>query len=147
MPSNKSVKPFVFLSEQSFTKKEEKPLPPKDEQIKLVFDVPNIKKVIPFSPSSFKAAKDIAQELLTGATIILSLDSMSKVEAVRLLDFLSGIVYVFNGIMIEKSETEFEVSIINPIKRVLVWHWLNLTIIINDVYQIDDKDTKLNTTV
>ncbi|HHU27889.1 TPA: cell division protein SepF [bacterium] len=114
MPFNNKVKPFVFLSEQTQENKVDKPLSPKDEDLELTFPLTNKNKIVPFSPSSFEAAKEIGKELLTGAIIVLSLNSISSNDAVRLLDFISGIVFVFNGIMIQKSETEFEISIFNP---------------------------------
>ena len=49
------------------------------------------------SPKKFVEGAALANELLAGNTILLNLDQAPKVDARRLLDFMSGAAYVMQG--------------------------------------------------
>lgn len=49
------------------------------------------------SPSRFEEGARLADSLLAGRTILLNLENANKVDARRLLDFLSGAAYAMQG--------------------------------------------------
>ena len=54
-------------------------------------------QVVLTKPEKFSDAREIADNLNEKRTIVLNLESTSKEEALRLLDFLSGVAYANNG--------------------------------------------------
>ena len=54
-------------------------------------------QVILFNPRSFDEAGDLAQHLLQGRSVVMTLEGVPTDLARRLLDFLSGIAYALQG--------------------------------------------------
>lgn len=54
-------------------------------------------KLIKFTPKQYLEAKTIGKELIAGNTIIIDLSNISKEDALRLIDFVTGILLVTNG--------------------------------------------------
>jgi FtsZ-interacting cell division protein YlmF len=115
MPTKKEVTPFVFLSEQTDVNNPQKDIllkkPVKTHTI--VFDDSKRNETIPFFPTSFVAIEEIAYELTKGASIVLNVSSLTENEAMRILDFLSGIIYVYKGKIKQIGDYDFELSIFN----------------------------------
>lgn len=96
--SNK-LKDFLFPSKGKeeidsttviYTNKEEKSM--NTTQTKFNNSTPNI-----ITPKVFAQVEGIANELLTGRSVIVDLTSTDIVEAKRICDFLNGVTYALNG--------------------------------------------------
>ena len=73
-----------------YTNKEEKTM--NTTQSKVNNASPNI-----ITPKVFAQVEGIANELLTGRSVIVDLTSTDIVEAKRICDFLNGVTYALNG--------------------------------------------------
>ena len=54
-------------------------------------------KLIKFAPNSFAEAKVIASELLKHNVVVIDVSELSKLEAIRTIDFLSGTLLATKG--------------------------------------------------
>ena len=53
--------------------------------------------VVIVAPTSYDECKEIADHLKTKRTVVINLESMSKDDAHRMVDFISGAVYACDG--------------------------------------------------
>ncbi len=49
------------------------------------------------SPRKFEDAKAIVKEILKGNALVIDITDMSKVEAIRLIDFITGALFTTGG--------------------------------------------------
>ncbi len=63
-----------------------------------------------YSPKSYDDASEIADYLINGNTVLLNIEALSKENAIRLLDYLSGATHVIGGIMIKVGKTTIVVA-------------------------------------
>ena len=62
------------------------------------------------NPKEYKDAVEIANLLINGNTILLNIESISKEQAIRLLDYLNGAVHVAGGLMTKVSKTTIVIA-------------------------------------
>ncbi len=67
-------------------------------------------QVVLTKPEKFSDAKEIADNLGAKRTIVLNLESTSKDEALRLLDFLSGVAYANDGEIKKIAQSTFIIT-------------------------------------
>lgn len=67
-------------------------------------------QVVLTKPEKFSDAKEIADNLNEKRTIVLNLESTSKDEALRLLDFLSGVAYANDGEIKKIAKSTFIIT-------------------------------------
>ncbi len=53
--------------------------------------------LINVSPTKFEDAKKITKEILKGNAVVLDIEEMSTVEAIRLVDFITGALFTTGG--------------------------------------------------
>lgn len=75
------------------------------------FDVKTSKKKEPkiktFVPTSFSETEIIAKELRNFNDVTVDVVNLDKRTAMRMIDFLGGVMFALNGDMIKNSKTEF----------------------------------------
>ncbi|MBO5845082.1 MAG: cell division protein SepF [Clostridia bacterium] len=62
------------------------------------------------NPKGYSNAPEIADFLMNGNTVLLNIESLSRENAVRLLDYLSGAIHVVGGIMTKVGKTTIVVA-------------------------------------
>ena len=62
------------------------------------------------NPKGYSNASEIADYLINGNTVLLNIESLSRENAVRLLDYLSGAVHVVGGMMTKVGKTTIVVA-------------------------------------
>lgn len=67
-------------------------------------------QVVLTKPEKFSDARDIADNLNEKRTIVLNLESTNKDEALRLLDFLSGVAYANDGEIKKIAKSTFIIT-------------------------------------
>lgn len=67
-------------------------------------------QVVLTKPEKFSDAKDIANELIEKRTVVLNLESTNKEEALRLLDFLSGVAFANDGEIKKIAQSTFIIT-------------------------------------
>ena len=67
-------------------------------------------QVVLTKPEKFSDAREIADNLNEKRTIVLNLESTSKDEALRLLDFLSGVAYANDGEIKKIAKSTFIIT-------------------------------------
>lgn len=60
-----------------------------------------------FKPSSFSQTEQIADKLRTYNSVFVDISELDKSNAMRMIDFLGGVMYALNGDMIKNSNKEF----------------------------------------
>ena len=63
-----------------------------------------------YSPKSYDDASEIADYLMNGNTVLLNIETLSRENAIRLLDYLSGATHVIGGIMTKVGKTTIVVA-------------------------------------
>ena len=66
-----------------------------------------------YSPSSFSQTRILSDKLKAGNVITIDVSNMDKKEALRMIDFLGGVMYALDGDMKKLSKNIFEFSINN----------------------------------
>lgn len=66
---------------------------------------------INYKPQSFAETQEISDSLKKGNIVIVDITNLSKNEALRMIDFLGGVMYALNGDMKRLNKTTFEFSI------------------------------------
>ena len=56
-------------------------------------------------PKSYEDGPDIADHLASGSTVVLNIESLDRMNAIRLIDFLMGAIYVLGGDMKSVTKT------------------------------------------
>jgi cell division inhibitor SepF len=69
-----------------------------------------------YSPSSFAQTRILSDKLKAGNVITIDVSNMEKKEALRMIDFLGGVMYALDGDMKKISKNIFEFSIPNTKK-------------------------------
>ena len=64
-----------------------------------------------FTPTSFAQTRILADKLKSGKTITIDVTNMDKKDALRMIDFLGGVMYSLNGDMRKISKNIFEFSV------------------------------------
>lgn len=62
------------------------------------------------NPKGYSNAPEIADFLMNGNTVLLNIESLSRENAVRLLDYLSGAIHVVGGMMTKVGKTTIVVA-------------------------------------
>ena len=62
------------------------------------------------NPKGYSSAPEIADFLMNGNTVLLNIEGLSRENAVRLLDYLSGAIHVVGGIMTKVGKTTIVVA-------------------------------------
>lgn len=66
-----------------------------------------------YSPSNFSQTRILSDKLKAGNVITIDVSNMEKKEALRMIDFLGGVMYALDGDMKKISKNIFEFSIPN----------------------------------
>ena len=66
-----------------------------------------------YSPNSFSQTRILSDKLKAGNVITIDVSNMDKKEALRMIDFLGGVMYALDGDMKKLSKNIFEFSIPN----------------------------------
>ena len=69
-----------------------------------------------YSPSAFSQTRILSDKLKSGQTITIDVSNMERKEALRMIDFLGGVMYALDGDMKKISKNIFEFSIVNDEK-------------------------------
>ena len=69
-----------------------------------------------YSPSSFSQTRILCDKLKSGNMITIDVSNMDKKEALRMIDFLGGVMYALDGDMKKISKNIFEFSVPNTKK-------------------------------
>jgi|GEM_PF-2213271 len=89
----------------------------------------NLDERVYMSPDSFEDVQMIIDEGTQGKIVIFSLDKVTKIEAKRMLDFISGAVYVLDAqIMKVRSQTFIFALGTLDVERVLSEYQLDETV-------------------
>ena len=62
------------------------------------------------NPKGYSNASEIADYLVNGNTVLLNIESLTRDNAIRLLDYLSGAVHVIGGVMTKVGKTTIVVA-------------------------------------
>lgn len=81
-------------------------------------------EVAVLQPQSYEDAREIADRLKTKRAVVINLEELSKEDAIKVLDFVSGVVYALEGDIQKVSSgifliAPYNVSIANDIKAEL----------------------------
>ena len=66
---------------------------------------------INYKPQSFSETQEISDILKKGNVAIVDIEDLDKNEALRMIDFLGGVMYALNGDMKRLNKTTFEFSV------------------------------------
>ena len=66
-----------------------------------------------YSPSSFSQTRILSDKLKAGNVITIDVSNMERKEALRMIDFLGGVMYALDGDMKKISKNIFEFSVDN----------------------------------
>lgn len=66
-----------------------------------------------YSPSNFAQTRILSDKLKSGQVITIDVSNMDRKEALRMIDFLGGVMYALDGDMKKISKNIFEFSISN----------------------------------
>jgi len=66
---------------------------------------------INYKPQAFSETQEISDSLKKGNIVIVDISNLDKNEALRMIDFLGGVMYALNGDMKRLNKTTFEFSI------------------------------------
>ena len=66
-----------------------------------------------FTPTTFAQTRILADKLKTGKSITIDVSNMDKKEALRMIDFLGGVMYSLNGDMKKVNKNIFEFIVPN----------------------------------
>ena len=66
---------------------------------------------IHYKPQSFSSTQEISDSLKRGNVVIIDICDLSKSDALRMIDFLGGVMYALNGDMKRLNKTTIEFSI------------------------------------
>lgn len=66
---------------------------------------------IHYKPQAFNSTQEISDALKKGNVVIVDISELSKSDALRMIDFLGGVMYALNGDMKRLNKTMFEFSI------------------------------------
>lgn len=66
---------------------------------------------IHYRPQSFSSTQEISDSLKHGNVVIVDISDLTRGDALRMIDFLGGVMYALNGDMKRLNKTTFEFSI------------------------------------
>jgi cell division inhibitor SepF len=66
---------------------------------------------INYRPDSFSNTQEISDSLKNGNVVVVDVSLLNKTDALRMIDFLGGVMYALNGDMKRLNKTTFEFSI------------------------------------
>lgn len=69
------------------------------------------KMPINYKPLSFSNTEEISDSLKKGHVVVVDISLLDKNDALRMIDFLGGVMYALNGDMKRLNKTTFEFSI------------------------------------
>lgn len=73
-------------------------------------------KLVKMHPKKFQDIKAIANEILDGNAVVVELNEMSSSDAIRMVDFLTGVLFVVNGCYKKLSKRSY---LLSPSKGIL----------------------------
>ncbi len=62
------------------------------------------------NPKGYQDCQEIAGYLMNGNTVLLNIENMAREQAIRLLDYLSGVTYAVGGLMTKVGKTTIVVA-------------------------------------
>ena len=62
------------------------------------------------NPKGYSNATEIADYLMNGNTVLINIESMTRENVIRLLDYLSGAIHVIGGMMTKVGKTTIVVA-------------------------------------
>lgn len=66
---------------------------------------------INYKPTSFSDTQEISDTLKKGNLVIVDISNLDKNDALRMIDFLGGVMYALNGDMKRLNKNNFEFSV------------------------------------
>jgi cell division inhibitor SepF len=69
-----------------------------------------------FAPTSFSQTRILADKLKAGISVVIDVTNMDKKDALRMIDFLGGVMYSLNGDMKKLNKNIFEFTVPNENK-------------------------------
>ena len=66
---------------------------------------------INYKPETFSNTQEISDSLKQGNIVVVDISDLSKGDALRMIDFLGGVMYALNGDMKRLNKTTFEFTI------------------------------------
>ena len=75
------------------------------------------KEQVSYKPESFVNTQEIADTLKNGHIVVLDISLLDRTEALRMIDFLGGVMYALNGDMKRINKTTFVFSIYSKEKN------------------------------
>ncbi len=67
-----------------------------DKKINIVIDTSS-SSLINVVPTKFSDSKLISKEILKGNALVVDINEMQRIEAIRLIDFITGVLFTTNG--------------------------------------------------
>ena len=64
-----------------------------------------------YKPQAFSNTEEISDALKKGNVVVVDISLLNKAEALRMIDFLGGVMYALNGDMKRINKTTFEFTI------------------------------------
>ena len=84
---------------------------PKKENRFINSPINNDSLPINYKPQAFSETQEISDSLKKGNVVIVDISNLEKSDALRMIDFLGGVMYALNGDMKRLNKTTFEFSI------------------------------------
>ena len=72
--------------------------------------------LINVEPKKFSDSKLVAKEVIKGNALVLDINDMPKIEAIRFIDFVTGVLYTTNGAF---KKVGFKTYLVAPSQEVL----------------------------
>lgn len=66
------------------------------KQISITIDISS-SQLINVKPKSFSDSKIVSKEILKGNAIVIDIQDMERVEAIRFIDFITGVLFTTKG--------------------------------------------------
>lgn len=95
-PKAERRNPFAMNSDPAPVFEERATAPKKDNKVVNIQTTTAVQVVV-VKPERYEQAKEIAGQLLEKRTVVMNLETTRKDDAVRLLDFLSGVAFANGG--------------------------------------------------
>ena len=73
--------------------------------------ISDTKMPITYKPISFSSTQEISDSLKQGNIVVVDISLLDKSDALRMIDFLGGVMYSLNGEMKRLNKTTFEFSV------------------------------------
>lgn len=85
------------------------------KKITIVIDISS-SSLVSVKPKKFSDTKLVSKEILKGNVLVVDINDMEKIEAIRFIDFLTGVLFATNGSFKKVAEKTYLVA---PSKELL----------------------------